>query len=99
MPSPYILIEVKMAEILMTMSSKGQVTIPAAVRQHLKITERQKIALVLEADGSVRLKLPRYQSIADLRGAAGQLQKSLTWKDMRAIAHEDRITLRKNTRK
>lgn len=74
----------------MTVTSKGQVTIPVAVRKHLRIERNQKIALVLEDDGSVRLKVPRYQSVADVRGAAGSLKQHLSWGQLRAIAHEDR---------
>ena len=79
-----------MAEILMTITSKGQVTIPAAVRRYLKIKKHQKIALILEPDGSVRLRKPRYSSVADLRGAAGSLGKRLSWSEMLAIAYDDR---------
>jgi AbrB family looped-hinge helix DNA binding protein len=79
-----------MAEIYMTVTSKGQVTIPAAVRRHLKIRKNQRIALILEPDGSVRLKTPRYGSLADLRGAAGKLGKPLAWTELIAIAYADR---------
>jgi AbrB family looped-hinge helix DNA binding protein len=78
-----------MAEVLMTVTSKGQVTIPAAVRKHLQIERNQKIALVLESDGTVRLKVPGYTSVASLRGAAGSLGRNLSWQQMRAIARED----------
>ena len=83
-----------MAEILMTVTSKGQVTIPAAVRRHLKIKKNQKIALILEPDGSVRLRAPRYSSISDLSGAAGTLGKKLSWSEMLAIAYDDRVISR-----
>jgi AbrB family looped-hinge helix DNA binding protein len=79
-----------MPEILMTVTDKGQVTIPAAVRRHLKIERGQMIALVLEADGTVRLKHPGYGRIADIRGAAGELGRNLTWEQMRTLAREDR---------
>lgn len=79
-----------MSEITMTVTSKGQVTIPAAVRRHLKIRTNQKIVLVLEPDGTVRLKAPRYGSVADLRGAAGKLAAPLSWAEMIAIAYADR---------
>jgi AbrB family looped-hinge helix DNA binding protein len=79
-----------MAEILMTVGSKGQVTIPASVRRYLKLKKNQKIALILEADGSVRLQTPRYSSIADLSGAAGVLGQELSWSEMLAIAYDDR---------
>ena len=79
-----------MSEITMTVTSKGQVTIPVAVRRHLKIRKNQKIVLVLEADGTVRLKTPRFGSVADLRGAAGKLGTPLSWAEMIAIAYADR---------
>src|SRR5437870_2976158 len=61
-------------EFWMTVTSKGQVTIPAEVRRFLGLTRNQKIALVLEPETrSVRLKLPRYPSVASLEGAAGSL--------------------------
>jgi AbrB family looped-hinge helix DNA binding protein len=87
-----------MAEILMTVTSKGQVTIPAAVRRYLKIKKNQKIALVLEPDGSVRLKTPRYSSVADLSGAVGTLGQELSWSEMLAIAYDDRV-IRQSRRK
>ena len=83
-----------MAEILMKVTSKGQVTIPIAVRRFLKIKKNQKIALILEADGTVRLQTPRYSSVAELRGAAGTLGQKLTWSEMLAIAYDDRIQKR-----
>jgi len=55
------------AEFVVTVTSKGRITIPASVRCHLKIRTGQKILLVLEPEGTVRLKAPRYGSVADLR--------------------------------
>jgi antitoxin PrlF len=79
-----------MKEILMTMTSKGQVTIPAEVRRYLGLEKNQKIALIIEEEtGTVRLKAPRYPDVASLRGAAGTLDRELRWEEMRAIARED----------
>lgn len=78
-----------MKEILMTVTSKGQVTIPAEVRRHLKVRKGQKIALVIEKDGEVKLKVPRYPNLASLEGVAGKLGKRLSWKEIREIAYED----------
>jgi AbrB family looped-hinge helix DNA binding protein len=87
-----------MKEIVMTMTSKGQVTIPAQVRHHLGLKRNQKIALVIEDEGTVRLKVPRYPTVASIRGAAGTLGKKLSWKEMREIAREERAQ-RKTTHK
>lgn len=78
-----------MKEILMTVTSKGQVTIPAEVRRHLKVRKGQKIALVIEKDGEVKLKVPRYPNLASLEGVAGKLGRRLSWKEIRDIAYED----------
>jgi antitoxin PrlF len=79
-----------MKEILMTITSKGQVTIPAEVRRHLGLRRNQRIALVIDDEGTVCLKVPRYPDIASIRGAAGTLDKQLSWEEMEAIAREDR---------
>lgn len=80
-----------MKEILSTITSKGQITIPAEVRRHLGVVKSDKIAFLLEPDGTVRLAAPRYPDIASLRGAAGSLKQPLTWQEMRDIAREDRL--------
>jgi antitoxin PrlF len=80
-----------MKEIISTITSKGQVTIPAEVRRYLGIKTNDKVAFVIDAEGTVRLKVPRYPDIASLRGAAGSLDKPLTWRQMQEIAYEDRL--------
>ena len=75
----------------MIVTSKGQVTIPAEVRRLLQVKQNQKIAVALEPGGTVRLGLPSYPNVASLKGAAGSLGKTMTWKEMQKIAHEDRL--------
>ena len=43
-------------------------------------------------DGRVEFKVPQYRNVASLRGAAGLLDRSLTWAQMWEIAREDRWT-------
>jgi antitoxin PrlF len=38
-----------------TVTSKGQITIPKSVRQHLKLEAGSKVRFVLEEDGSTRI--------------------------------------------
>jgi AbrB family looped-hinge helix DNA binding protein len=79
-----------MKEILLTISSKGQVTIPVEVRRRLGVDRNQKVALVIdEKKGDIRLKVPRYPNVASLSGAAGSLNKRMSWKEMREVARED----------
>jgi len=75
-----------MREIVSTITSKGQVTIPAEVRRHLRVGKSDKLSFVIEPDGVVRLKAPRYTDIASLRGAAGSLKEPMTWDKSREIA-------------
>ncbi len=83
-----------MKEIVSTITSKGQVTIPAEVRKYLGIKPKDKIAFVIESEGNVRVKVPRYRIVASLRGAAGSLKRPLSWSEMRTIAHEDRLKVK-----
>jgi AbrB family looped-hinge helix DNA binding protein len=78
-----------MREILMTVTSKGQVTIPAEVRRLLGIKKRRKVAFVIEDKGEVRLQVPRYGDIDSIVGKAGKLPKRMSWGKMREIAYED----------
>jgi antitoxin PrlF len=80
-----------MKEIISTITSKGQVTIPSEVRKYLGIKTNDKIAFVIDSEGTVRLRVPHYPSIASLRGAAGSLKQPLSWQQMREIAQEDRL--------
>ena len=78
-----------MKEIVSTMTSKGQVTIPAEVRKQLGIATGDKITFVIEDAGKIELRAPIYPTVASLRGAAGSLAEPLSWEEMRAIARED----------
>lgn len=81
-----------MKEIVASLTSKGQVTVPVEVRRLLGIKPGEKIAFVLDGEETVRLGRPRYPGIAALRGAAGTLKSPLPWQKMRAIAREDSLT-------
>lgn len=80
-----------MKEIISTITSKGQVTIPAEVRRYLGVATNDKIAFVIDDQGTVRLKVPRYPTVASLKGAAGRLKHPLSWQEIQQIADEDRI--------
>jgi antitoxin PrlF len=83
----------RMKELIVTVSSKGQVVIPKAVREHLGIAQGDKITFVLESEGKVALKATKYPTIASLRGAAGTLKTSIAWEEMREIAREDHLNI------
>ncbi len=85
-----------MKEIVSTITSKGQVTIPAEVRKHLGLKTNDKISFVIEDQGGVRLKAPRYPNIASVAGAAGSLKHPLSSQQMREIATEDYLAAEHN---
>ena len=76
-------------EFVATITSKGQVTVPVAVRRHLGVGEHDTIAFVFEASGAVRLSVPRYPTIQSLRGVAGSLAQPLSWQEMEEVAQEE----------
>lgn len=87
-----------MREIDSTLTSKGQVTIPAEVRRHLGIKEGDTITFTLDEEGTVRVKVPRFPTISSLRGAAGSLPEPRPWEEVESIAHEDRAIERGRTK-
>ena len=80
-----------MKAITSTITSKGQVTIPSAVRKHMGVGTRDKITFVLEDDGRVSLIRPRFPTVASLRGIAGSLPHPLDWETMNQIARDDYV--------
>ena len=78
-------------ELISTISSKGQVTLPISVRRYLGLQANDKVAFVIESNGMVKVAPARYPDIASLKGAAGSLNKPLDWKEMKRIAYEDRL--------
>jgi antitoxin PrlF len=83
--------EMTSKEILSTITSKGQVTIPAEVRKHLDLKAGDKVVFVLEDEGEVRLAVPQYPDIESLRGAAGSLKTPLSWEETLQIARQDHL--------
>lgn len=81
-----------MKEIVATVTSKGQVTIPIEVRKHLQVSDHSKLAFIIDDEGSVRIRPATFPDIESLRGAAGTLEHPLSWHDMREIARDDYIT-------
>lgn len=50
------------------LSSAGRITLPKAVRDRLHLSAGDRLAVVVEADGSVRLR-PKTHSVRDLKGS------------------------------
>jgi antitoxin PrlF len=80
-----------MKEIISTITSKGQVTIPAEVRRHLGVAQGDKLSFVIPDAGAVELHVPKYPTVASLRGRSAELSENLTFHEMKEIAYEDRL--------
>lgn len=77
--------------ILSALTTKGQLTVPIAIRRRLGLRDRDQVAFVVDETGRIELQVPRFTTVASLSGAAGSLKQPLTWKRMREIAYEDRF--------
>jgi len=81
-----------MKEIISTITSKGQITIPTEVRKHLGVAQGDKLSFVIPKTGVVELRVAQYPTVASLRGAACKpLTPDLTDGEMTEIAYEDRL--------
>ena len=80
-----------MKEIVSTITSKGQITIPIEVRRYLGVGVHDKVVFILDGAGTVTVQPARYPTVASLRGAAGSLEQPLSWDEMEQIAREDRL--------
>jgi antitoxin PrlF len=76
-------------ETISTITSKGQLTLPAEVRRHLGLRTGDKVSFVIEDSGKVTLRVPKYPNVASLAGAAGKLDRPMNMEEMLEIARED----------
>ena len=80
-----------MREVVSTITSKGQITVPVEVRRRLGLSTGDKLAFVIGVDGAVHVRPLAYPTIASLRGAAGRLAQPVSCDEMREIAVEDYV--------
>lgn len=73
-----------------TMTSKGQVTIPKAIRERLHLRAGDVVEFVPLADGSVQL-VARTRSLEDLYGMLGDGPSGITLEDMEAAIAEGAV--------
>ncbi len=81
-----------MREIVSTVTSKGQITIPVEIRKRLRLDKGDKLSFVITDAGTIELRAPTYSTVASRAGAAGSLEQPMAWEDMRDLAREDRLT-------
>lgn len=80
-----------MREITSTVTSKGQVTIPAEVRRYLGVRQGDKLSFVIDDSGDVAVRVTQYPTVASLRERSPGLERDLSFREMREIASEDRF--------
>lgn len=83
-----------MKEIVSTISSKGQITIPADVRRHLGVGVLDKISVVITDEGRVELQPVRYTLESILGSLETVTDVSLDFEEEITAAMEDEAVRR-----
>ena len=77
-----------MTEYVSSVSPKGQITLPAAVRRRLGLKAKDKVTIQVDGD-DVRL-LPARFTLETAAGSVPALAEPLTWEEIEARINEDR---------
>lgn len=77
-------------EYSVTLSSKGQLTLPAEVRQQLALERGMRLRLRVREDGTVELTRPGYARIADLAGIGQSRALPQSPVEARELARDER---------
>lgn len=77
-------------EYSVTLSSKGQLTLPAELRRELDLERGARLRLIVRDDGAVELAKPRFQRVADLAGIGQSHGRSVSLRDAREQAYVER---------
>ncbi len=80
-----------MQTILSTITSKGQITIPAEIRRRLGVGQGDKVAFVIDEDGTIELQVPKFPTVRSLQGQLATLPREMEYAELREIAYEDRL--------
>ena len=70
-----------------TLSSKGRITIPAAVRDSLKLHAGDRLEFFVDADGSVRI-VPATRPVTDLKALLPRPARALSLEEIDAVIAE-----------
>lgn len=76
-------------ELVSTLTTKGQVTIPAPIRKMLGLKPKAKVAFLQKKDG-VHIAVPRY-TLDTIKGAIPALSQKYSEKEIREIAIESHL--------
>lgn len=72
-------------------TSKGQITVPVEIREHLGLGPADKLRFIITDDGTVEVERSKYPNLMSLEGAAGSLPEPLPWDEVIRIAREDAL--------
>lgn len=70
-----------------TLTSKGQVTIPKAVRDTLKLHVGDRLEFIVDRDGTVRL-MPATRPVTDLKALLARPARALSLEEIDAVIAE-----------
>ncbi len=73
--------------MLATLTSKGQITVPSAIRKQLKLQPGDRLDFVLREDGHIEV-IPVRSSLAALKGAVPKPKRPVTLAEMDAAIAE-----------
>lgn len=76
-------------ELVSTLTSKGQVTIPVQIRRLLGLKPKAKVAFLQKKDG-VHIAVPHY-TLDTIKGAVPALSKQYSEKEIREIGIESHL--------
>ena len=76
-------------EYLVSITSKGQMTVPASVRQYLKLNKHRKVAVAIEPSGTVTLKIPQFSTLESMGGSVKPLARPVSKKEIEDIITND----------
>ena len=64
-----------------TLTSKGQITLPKALRDHLHLAAGDRVEFILEANNVVRM-VPRTTSVTQLKGMLPKPERPVSLEEM-----------------
>lgn len=83
-----------MQQVISTITSKGQVTIPATIRRQLGLNSHDKIVFTVDPKSPkfASIQPAQFSNLSSLQGAAGKLQKRVSWRKIKQIARQERMS-------
>lgn len=85
------IVDIHLREITVTVTSKGQITIPVKIRRLLGIKERDRMTFVIEDDETIRLRPTTYPNVRSLEASSTSKNPSMSWQEMRDIARAEAL--------